>query len=207
VGSGRSARYTQPGAGGGYVRRVRSRHAHGRLRAVDAALVADPLLGALQRVDGMGRPLFSALRGLPLPASPHGQLWRAAELVREHRGDGHLAAVVAAGIDVLAINVLTELWLGFAPGEYSSTRGVSAEQLADTQARLEADGLVRAGALTPAGRALRDELEVDTDRSQHQLMTYLGDDVETIIDAANAISATIVTARAFPSDPRKRAAG
>ena len=59
-----------------------------------------------------------------VPTSPHGRLWRAAELVREHRGDGHLAAVVAAGIEHVAINVLTELWVGFGVGEYSATRGL-----------------------------------------------------------------------------------
>jgi hypothetical protein len=45
----------------------------------------------------------------------------AAELVREHRGDGHLAAPVAAGLDVVTMNVLT-VWLGYPPGEYSATR-------------------------------------------------------------------------------------
>jgi hypothetical protein len=173
----------------------------------DAAAVADPLLTALGQVDGMGRPLFSALRDLPVPASPHGRLWRAAELVREHRGDGHLAAVVASGVDMLTINVLTELWVGFVVGEYSFTRGLSSDQLAATTASLEAQGLVTAGVLTPAGRALRDSLEDATDLSQQQLVAALGDELDAIVAAADTISAAIVAAPAFPSDPRKRAAG
>jgi hypothetical protein len=175
--------------------------------AEDAARVADPLLDALAGLDGLGRPLFSALRGLPLPPSPHGRLWRAAELVREHRGDGHLACVVAAGLDMTTVNVLTELWLGFDAGEYSATRGLSPDRLAEAMAALEADHLVADGRLTAAGRATRDELEEATDRSQRQLVAALGDRLDPLVVAADAISTVLVEARAFPSDPRKRAAG
>lgn len=175
--------------------------------AEDAAALADPLLAALDAVDGLGRPLFSALRDLPRPASAQGRLWRAAELVREHRGDGHLAAVVASGIGMREINVLTELWLGFGVGEYSATRGLGPEHLAATVAALEGQGLVADAMLTAAGRSLRDELEAATDRSQRQLIDELGDAVEPIIERADAISTDLVAARSFPTDPRKRAAG
>ena len=175
--------------------------------ADQAAAVADPLLAALATVDGLGRPLFSALRGLPVPASPHGRLWRAAELVREHRGDGHLAAVVAAGIDMTSINVITEVWLGFGVGEYSFTRGLGAEQLATAVASLEARGLLAGGALTPTGRLQREALEGATDRSQRQLIDAIGGDLDDLVESAEAISAALVAAPAFPSDPRKRAAG
>jgi hypothetical protein len=173
----------------------------------EAAALADPLLDALAGIDGLGRPLFSALRALPLPGTPQGRLWRAAELVREHRGDGHLAAVVAAGVDMLAINVITELWLGYGVGEYSFTRGLNGETLAATVSTLEAQGLVADGALTPAGRAMRDELEDTTDRSQRQLIEALGDNLDPITTAAASISTSILAAKAFPTDPRKRAAG
>ena len=175
--------------------------------AEDAAALADPLLAALDAVDGLGRPLFSALRDLPRPASAQGRLWRAAELVREHRGDGHLAAVVASGIGMREINVLTELWLGFGVGEYSATRGLGPEHLAATVAALEGQGLVADAMLTAAGRSLRDELEAATDRSQRQLIDELGDAVEPIIERADAISTDLIAARSFPTDPRKRAAG
>ena len=173
----------------------------------DAASLADPLLAALDAVDGMGRPLFSALRSLPRPDSAQGRLWRAAELVREHRGDGHLAAVVASGIGMLEINVLTELWLGFGVGEYSATRGLGGDVLTATVAGLEERGLVADGTLTEQGRSLRDEIEAATDRSQRALIDALGGEIESIIERADAISDELVAARSFPSDPRKRAAG
>jgi hypothetical protein len=175
--------------------------------AEDADAIADPLLTALDAVDGMGRPLFSALRSLPRPETAPGRLWRAAELVREHRGDGHLAAIVASGIDLLAVNVLTELWLGFGPGEYSATRLIGPDRVAEGVASLERAGLVADGALTPAGRACRDALELDTDRSQRQLIDAIGDQLEPIVAGAEAVSSRLVAARSFPSDPRKRAAG
>ncbi|MEO5898785.1 MAG: hypothetical protein ABIR68_01475 [Ilumatobacteraceae bacterium] len=173
----------------------------------EAAAIADPLLDALNGLDGMGRPLFSGLRALPLPDAAQGRLWRAAELVREHRGDGHLAAAIAAGYELRTLNVLTELWLGFAPGEYSGTRGMSPEQVADTLAELQRAGLAEGNALTAAGRGARDALEAATDVSQDSLVTALGERIESIIAAAEVISERIVAARAFPTDPRKRAGG
>ena len=175
--------------------------------ADDAAAIADPLLAALSDLDGMGRPLFSALRGLPLPDTAHGRLWRAAELVREHRGDGHLAAAVAAGFDAITLNVVTELWLGYAIGEYSHTRGFTAEHLGAAVGSLERRGWVSNDALTAAGLHARLEVEHATDVSQQPLIDLLGDDLDDVISRAETVSSQILAARAFPTDPRKRAAG
>lgn len=175
--------------------------------AADAAAIADPLLDALGNIDGMGRPLFSALRELPVPDSPPGRLWRAAELVREHRGDVHLAAGVSWGLDAVEMNVLTELWLDYPLGEYSSTRGFSPDRLAQAVESLAARGWVRDHRLTDAGRAARNELEAVTDAGQAALVRALGEHLDRVVAAASAISDRLVAAPAFPSDPRKRAAG
>jgi hypothetical protein len=172
-----------------------------------AAAIAEPLLAVLHRIEGTGRPLFNALRHLPSPTTPAGRLWRAAELVREHRGDGHVAAIASSGVDTGSVNVLTELWLGYAVGEYSFTRGLDRERLDTIVGDLEARDLVAGGVLTPAGRAWRDGLETTTDRSQAALVEGLADGLEPIVEAASAVSAALVAARSAPSDPRKRAAG
>ena len=172
-----------------------------------AAAVADPLLEVIAQLDGMGRPLFSALRELPLPATAQGRLWRASELVREHRGDGHLAACVATGLGALEANVLTELWLGYSVGEYSGTRGFDPDQIALAVASLERRRWVLEGALTTAGVAARIVLEDATDESQRQLIEGLGRRIEGVISAASQIAETVIAAKAFPPDPRKRAAG
>jgi len=169
--------------------------------------IAVPLLAALDSIDGLGRPLFSGLRDLPVPATPQGRLWRAAELVREHRGDGHLGACAATGLGTATINVLTELWLDYAPGEYSSTRGLSPEAVAVVMAQFVECGWAAGDVLTAEGRRVRDELEAATDRSQDLLVQALDGRLERLVAAAEVVSAAVVGARSFPHDPRKRAAG
>ncbi len=177
---------------------------------VDRALVDDfggGLLRALGDLDGVGRPLFSGLRQLPLPDDSYGRAWRAAELVREHRGDGHLAAAVSAGLDVVTMNVLTELWLGYPAGEYSATRGFSPERIEASVAGLRQRGWLDDRGLTAEGRTARDAIEEATDRTQDALILALGDSIDTVIAAATAIGSAVVAACAAPADPRKRAAG
>ena len=173
----------------------------------EADAIAAPLLVALADLDGSGRPLFAALRALPIPDDPAGRLWRAAELVREHRGDGHVAACVASGLDVVAVNVLTELWLGWSPGEYSATRGFAPDAVDAALARLDARGLVADRAVTPAGRQARETLELVTDASQDALVAALGDDLDRVVAAGGEIGARLLAAGSVPTDPRKRAAG
>ena len=138
-----------------------------RLVTVDDAVVAagDALLDALAGLDGTARPLFCGLRDLPVPADPLGRLWRAAELVREHRGDGHLAACIAQGLDPLEMSILTERWLGYGLGEYSSTRGFGPDAVAAAVVRLAARGWMSGDDLTPAGTAVRVAIEDATDVS------------------------------------------
>src|SRR5947207_1327318 len=70
-----------------------------------------------------GRPLFAGLAGLPWPADELGQLWHACAMLRELRGDSHLAACVAAGLTGLEANILTELQVGWPLHSYTATRG------------------------------------------------------------------------------------
>jgi hypothetical protein len=173
----------------------------------EADAISAPLLAALGTLDGMGRPLFSGLRALPLSESAGGRLWQAAEMVREHRGDGHNAALVVADVDAVEANVLTELWCGYAVGEYTATRGFGPEAISGAVARLTDRGWLHDGFLTTAGIASRLEIEEATDRSQRRLIALLGDDCERIIERANVVAERILAAEWFPPDPRKRAAG
>jgi hypothetical protein len=171
------------------------------------ARLGDALLAAVEAIDGAARPLFSGLRELPVPSDPHGRLFRGAELVREHRGDGHLAACVAAGLDVVSMNVLTELWTGYAPGEYSLSRGFSEEVVADSMTDLGTRGWVDGDQLTDIGMSARGAIEEATDLTQQQLVSRLGDGLDELIASAEELSARIADARAVPPDPRKLAAG
>ena len=94
------------------------------------------------------------LAALPWPADPLGQLWHACTILREHRGDGHLAACVTAGLNGLQANLLTELLVGWEPFAYTASRGWSPEAMQAGMASLEARGLVAGGALNVEGRRL-----------------------------------------------------
>jgi hypothetical protein len=144
------------------------------------------LLDAVDGVDGSGRVLFSGLRGLELPGAddPLGRLWRAADLVREHRGDGHIAAWVPH-LDSCEITVVTELWWGIEPGSYVWTRGYRSAEVAAARVRLAERGVLDGegadAALTPAGRALRDDVEEATDRAALAPVRRLGDRVDELV--------------------------
>lgn len=177
------------------------------LGADHVARLADALLDAVRPLPGTGRPLFSGLRELRLPPDPYGRLWRAADLVREHRGDGHLAACVAAGLDPLAMNILTELRAGYSCGEYTATRGFDDEAIATCVAALTERGWVTDGRLTGEGAAVRRAVEYSTDGSQGALIARLGDRVVALTRAAEALSDRLLSALPVPADPRKLAAG
>jgi Helix-turn-helix family len=111
-----------------------------------------------------GRILYSALRSLPVPGEPVARLWHAATLLREHRGDGHLAALVSAGIGGQEAHVLHALSLGMKPEEYGRLDPLTPAQLAAVVDGLRARGLVDAtAAFTAAGRETKDRIESMTD--------------------------------------------
>ena len=169
--------------------------------------VAQVLEGAIAVADGAGRPLFSALRSAPTLADPYARLWRAADVVREHRGDGHVATCIAAGLGGCEMNIVTELWLGYSLGEYSNTRGWSREAHEQAVASLTVSGLVAHWEITEAGRAFRTKIEDRTDASQRTLIRALGHQLAPTLEKVSAWSDRCIAAGVFPSDPRKRAAG
>jgi hypothetical protein len=111
-----------------------------------------------------GRMLFAGLRSLPVPEEPLAQLWHAATLLREHRGDGHLAALVANGINGQESHVLLALYWDMKPREFGWLDPLSDDQLEEVVAGLRQRGLVNDDdSFTPAGRKLRTEIEDLTD--------------------------------------------
>lgn len=173
----------------------------------DIDRVASVLLASLDSVGGTARPLFSGLRDIPKLDSPHGRLWQATDMVREHRGDGHLAACIAAGLDPVEMNVLTELFVGYPLREFSPTRGWPSDAIDAAIDRLRERGWLDGDALSADGATVRADIEVATDASQAELVAALDDDLDWVVTATAAYSDRIVAAGAFTSDERKRAAG
>jgi hypothetical protein len=153
-------------------------------------------------IDPAGRMLFAGLSALPWPGTPWGDLWRAADLVREHRGDGHIAAWIGE-VDAVEINLLGELWWRMPLLTYAKTRGWSDEELNAGCARLEARGLVRDGAFTPEGEALRADIEHATDRAEREVLARVGDRTDELFGLLTKWSAAIVDGGGYPADPGK----
>jgi len=150
---------------------------------------------------GEGRPLYSGLRSLGFPGDPAGDLWRAADLVREHRGDSHTIAWVSAGIDATEVTLLTELWWRLPLNSYVRTRGWSPEEVDAALERLRQRGVIDGDGFTPAGEELRAEIEVVTDRQERSIVEALGDDAEELFGFLEPWAKAIVAAGGYPSDP------
>ncbi len=179
----------------------------GVLDGADVSAAAARLRDAALDLDRSGRPLYAGLAEIPLSDDPVETLWRSAEMIREHRGDGHIAACVAEGLDPITMSILTELWVGFGLGEYSGTRGWDPEAIAATAERLRGDGLLDGDRLSATGRDLRNRIEDATDRTQQQLVGRLGDDVDLLLADLTQWSRRCVEAGAFPPNAYKQAAG
>lgn len=145
---------------------------HARDEAISEALpehaptIVEPLirLGPLlwpivDRLPNVGRTLFAATAAYPRPTDPLLSGWHAVNCLREWRGDTHWALVVAAGLTGVEASVVHNLWLGYEPDWLPRSRGTSDADLDAAQAALDSRGLLGA-----AGRAVRQQLEDDTDR-------------------------------------------
>ncbi|MFF1611300.1 MarR family transcriptional regulator [Amycolatopsis sp. NPDC058278] len=143
------------------------------MRRILGALADDPgvaragdlLLKAATSAPVEGRALYAALRAVPVPQEPVARLWHAATLLREHRGDGHIVALVAEGIGGTEAHVLHALSVDLPAKDFGRVWHLPAAQLAAVIDGMRARGLVGAdGWLTEAGRATKDRVEALTDR-------------------------------------------
>lgn len=110
-----------------------------------------------------GRPLYAGHSSLEWPTEPLMQLWHAATLLREHRGDGHVAALLHSGLDPVEA-IIT---FGQAAGTtdfMKASRGWTEREWAAGEQRLQERGLLADdGSLTRDGVELRTRLEAQTD--------------------------------------------
>ncbi len=129
----------------------------GSFAAEVAALEA--MVGGL---DWAGRPLAAAQAGVGGSPSLVARLWRAVTVLREYRGDGHVAALVAAGLDGAEANV-SHAATGALPPEQQSHRGWTDGEWRAAAERLRARGWLDASGLTPSGKEGRADIERATD--------------------------------------------
>jgi hypothetical protein len=126
-----------------------------------------------------GRPLFAAHAALPWPDDPHLVLWHAQTLLREYRGDGHVAALVLAGLDPVEALVTHAATGEVAAPVLQATRGWDDEHWSRAVESLRARGVLAGGEkleFTPAGAALRRQVEEQTDAAALAPYAALGDE-------------------------------
>lgn len=134
-----------------------------KMDAPEFAEAASLARAAVEAVDVTHRPLTAANLDLPWPEEPVLALWHAYTILREHRGDGHLTALRAAGLDGCEA-LVSFAAVGAAPVANFAGRGWSEQEWAAAHDRLATRGLLDAdGQATERGRDLRDQVERMTD--------------------------------------------
>jgi hypothetical protein len=148
-----------------------------------------------------GRPLFAANLALDWPDDPVAKLWHAVTLLREQRGDAHVAVLCSLGVSGRESNVLHAA-AGRVPQEMiMRSRDYDEEQWAHYRSRLARRGLLDGdGALTDAGRDLKQGIEDATDQLALSALEALDDDeVERLFRALTPITRKVVAAGDVPA--------
>lgn len=140
----------------------------------------DLLAAAAAPLRPEGKPLYAGVLSLGYPGETLADLWHAGDLLREFRGDAHIAAWTGAGFDATEIGLLTELFWGIPMRSYTRSRAWSDAQLEAAEARLVARGLVAESAFTEKGHAGREAIEQSTDRQMRPAIEALGEDLEEL---------------------------
>jgi hypothetical protein len=164
--------------------------------------IAAELAGKAARQAALdGRPLFAANLALPWPEEPLAALWHATTLLREQRGDGHVAVLAAAGISGRESNVLHAA-AGGVPRDYiARTRDYDEAAWRHHEQQLAARGLLSDdGSLTEAGRQLKEHIESRTDALSLSVLDALADDeVEALFQALTPLTRAVVAGGDVPA--------
>lgn len=154
-----------------------------------------------------GHPFYAGLASQPWPGTLLGDLWHAADLVREHRGDTHTAAYNTAGFTAPEIMLLTELWWGLPHGLYMASRHWEPEAVTAGVASLRAKGWIdgEPPAITDAGVKVRVAVEDATDVGEAAVLDVLSDaERDELFAILKPMAATIVAGGGYPADPNER---
>ncbi len=190
-----------------------------RLRAADSTLrrllgpetvespemaeAADLAMRATEGCTRHARTLYAAHADLPVPEAPHLRLWHATTLLREHRGDGHLAALLLAALDpVEALVSHTATGRGMTAKWIKAIRGWEQSDLDAASGRLRERGILDAdGELTEEGKAVRERLEAETDRLDVAPYEHLGEQgLARLAELGSGFVTKAIGAGAFPRD-------
>ena len=141
------------------------------------ARAAELLLKAATSAPYEGRPMYAALRAVPIPDDVVARLFHAASLLREHRGDGHIAALMIESVGGLEAHVLLALDMGMPAANFGRIHHLPAEQIATVVDGMRGRDLIGDdGWLSEEGRAVKQKVEALTDTLAAKPYETLGTD-------------------------------
>ncbi|MEU0940021.1 MarR family transcriptional regulator [Embleya sp. NPDC005971] len=161
------------------------------------ARAADLTTKAATNAPMEGRVMYAGMRTLAIPSDPVARLWHSATMLREHRGDGHIAALVGARIGGTEAHVLSALAQGIHPPEsFGRIHHLPKERLAAVMNGMRERGLVdNDGRFTDAGRETRDRIEALTDELAAPPYDALSPaELDELVAELEPITATLVAA-------------
>lgn len=161
---------------------------------------------ALEACRPEGRPLFAATAAAPWPDHhPLLAVWHGANRCREFRGDNHIAALAAEGVDGVEALVLHAATGQVPKSSLMTSRAWTEEEWHEAADRLAARGLVVGEELTPEGRLFRESIEDRTDRLSMPPWEALGSEAESLRESVRALSILVVEAGGVPGRIGRRA--
>jgi Helix-turn-helix family len=168
----------------------------------DVARASERLERATDALDVPGRPLFAGLRAWwDDPTDRWTRLFHLGDMLRECRGDAHVAAWTAAGVDAVEIGLMTEAYIGLPLRTYIRTRAWNDAELDDAEARLRERGWLDDTGLTPPGREVRERIEVATDRQMRSAVAAIGDDLPELLGFLRPWGAAVREAGGYIGGP------
>jgi hypothetical protein len=148
-----------------------------------------------------GRTIFAANHALPVPEAPLERLWHAATLLREHRGDGHVAALLAAGITGRRSHVFHAVATGTPSEVYTLARDFTEEEWDREVSGLRDRGLLDDGAFSEHGRRVYAQIEETTDRLAAPAYDVLTTDERfELLELLRPMTAAVVRTGDIPLD-------
>lgn len=145
-----------------------------------------------------GRPLYAGNRAVQYD-DPVAQLWQACTALREHRGDGHVASLVAAALSPPEAMILFAASTRTPEAVMQDNRGWSDAEWTDARAQLRERRLLDDHGITAGGEALRGEIEAATDRSAEAPYDGLdARDQQLLLDALTPTALTLAASGLIP---------
>ena len=163
------------------------------------ARAAELLIKAAISAPCEGRPMYAALRSIPNPDEVVARMFHAASLLREHRGDGHIAALMIDGVGGLEAHVLFALAMDMPAEKFGRIHHLPAAQIAAVIEGMRDRGLIGDdGGLSEQGRAVKQRVEALTDDLAAKPYEVLEPgELDELVAALEPLAALLLAAQDF----------